>query len=297
VSREKAEAVRAARVRLGYRPNVSARALRTGATRTVGLVVPQVTNPFFGRLLHGAQVAARAEGHVVAMIDAANERAWELEFVETLTSGPTDGLILYGFAPPRADELGPLVLLDVLRRGVPSVRLDNRSGGRQVAEHLLGLGPPPPRPPRLAYRLPFFEDRWAGIADAAARDGAEVHAVATDFRYDAARDATHRLLDEHPATTALIAEDDLIAGGALIALRERGLRVPRGRLRRRLRRRRPGDRHGSRRSRRWPPTPSRWARPPSACCTAASPGAASPRDTVLPVELVVRESTGPPPAR
>ena len=64
-------AVRAAAEELGYRPNAAARALKTGAARTVALVVPDVTNPFFGGLLRGAQTAARAAGYAVALIDTA----------------------------------------------------------------------------------------------------------------------------------------------------------------------------------------------------------------------------------
>src|ERR671928_241418 len=66
-------AVRRAAEELGYRPNVAARALRTGVARTVGLVVPDVTNPFFGRVLRGAQVAAWKEGYAVILADAGND--------------------------------------------------------------------------------------------------------------------------------------------------------------------------------------------------------------------------------
>ena len=62
-------AVRAAAAELGYRPNAAARALKTGAARTIVLVVPDITNPFFGGLLRGAQTAARAAGYAVALID------------------------------------------------------------------------------------------------------------------------------------------------------------------------------------------------------------------------------------
>ena len=69
-------AVRAAAAELGYRPNAAARALKTGAARTVALVVPDITNPFFGGLLRGAQPAARAAGYAVALIDTDNDREW-----------------------------------------------------------------------------------------------------------------------------------------------------------------------------------------------------------------------------
>ena len=66
-------AVRAAAEELGYRPNVAARALRTGTARTVGLVVTDVTHPFFGPVLRGAQAAAWRAGYAVALVDVAND--------------------------------------------------------------------------------------------------------------------------------------------------------------------------------------------------------------------------------
>src|SRR4051794_32441539 len=77
ISARTEEAVRAAAAELGYRPNVAARTLRTGVARTVGLVVPDITNPFFGRVLRGAQRAAQRAGYTVVLVDLGNNRARE----------------------------------------------------------------------------------------------------------------------------------------------------------------------------------------------------------------------------
>ena len=77
ISARTEEAVRAAAQELGYRPNVAARALRTGVARSVALVVPDITNPFFGRVLRGAQRAAQSAGYTVVLVDIGNDRAWE----------------------------------------------------------------------------------------------------------------------------------------------------------------------------------------------------------------------------
>ena len=77
-------AVRAAAEELGYRPNVAARALRTGTARTVGLVVTDVTHPFFGPVLRGAQVAAWNAGYAVALVDVANDPDRERDSFEAL---------------------------------------------------------------------------------------------------------------------------------------------------------------------------------------------------------------------
>src|SRR3954453_5209714 len=75
ISARTEEAVRAAAAELGYRPNLAARTLRTGVARTVGLVVPDITNPFFGRMMRGAQRAAQQAGYTVVLVDAGGARA------------------------------------------------------------------------------------------------------------------------------------------------------------------------------------------------------------------------------
>ena len=110
---------------LGYRPNAAARALKTGAARTIALVVPDITNPFFPRLLRGAQQAARAAGYAVALIDTAHDHEWGARSAEALQSGPADGLLLFEVDPPPVDAgWEPIVVIESDGRGHPSVVLD-----------------------------------------------------------------------------------------------------------------------------------------------------------------------------
>src|SRR3954454_3013566 len=88
VSAETEKAVRRAAADLRYRPNAGARALRTGAARSVALVVPDVTNTFFGHVMRGAQTAACTAAHTVALVDTANDPEWELSYYEALRGGP-----------------------------------------------------------------------------------------------------------------------------------------------------------------------------------------------------------------
>jgi len=92
VSERTAVAVRTAAEELGYRPNAAARALKTGAARTIVLVVPDVTNPFFGAVLRGAQSAAREAGYAVALVDTANDRAYGTASAAALQAGPADAV-------------------------------------------------------------------------------------------------------------------------------------------------------------------------------------------------------------
>ena len=133
--------VRAVAAELGYRPNAAARALKTGAARTIALVVPDITNPFFPRLLRGAQQAAREAGYAVALIDTAHDHEWGARSAEALQSGPADGLLLFEVDPPPADAgWEPIVVIESDGRGHPSVVLDVVDGTRQAIEHFQDLG-------------------------------------------------------------------------------------------------------------------------------------------------------------
>ena len=133
--------VRAVAAELGYRPNAAARALKTGAARTIALVVPDITNPFFPRLLRGAQQAAREAGYAVALIDTAHDHEWGARSAEALQSGPADGLLLFEVEPPPADAgWEPIVVIESDGRGHPSVVLDVVDGTRQAIEHFQDLG-------------------------------------------------------------------------------------------------------------------------------------------------------------
>ena len=218
-------AVRAAAGELGYRPNVAARALKTGAARTVALVVPDVTNPFFGALLRGAQTAARAAGYAVALIDTDNDRDWGAASAAALQAGPADGLLLIEVDPPRRSAGSePIVVIESESRGHPSVRLDVARGTEAAVGHLLELGHR--RIGHVASGLdrPTFRLRRRALERLAGRDSPR---VSSEFNLDSAREATLALLRSETELTAVFCDDDVIAAGAYLAARELGLAIPR----------------------------------------------------------------------
>jgi DNA-binding LacI/PurR family transcriptional regulator len=217
-------AVRATAEELGYRPNVAARALKKGAARTVALVVPDVTNPFFGGLLRGAQTAARAAGYAVALIDTDNDHDWGAASVEALWAGPADGLLLFEVDPPlRAAGSEPIVVIESESRGHPSVRLDAEHGAEAAVRHLLALGHTRIGHVASVHEVQTFRLRRRAVDRLV--EGAVPRASA-DFTLESARDATRELLAAHPGVTALFCDDDVVAAGTYLAVRELGLRIP-----------------------------------------------------------------------
>jgi DNA-binding LacI/PurR family transcriptional regulator len=229
VSEATQEHVRQAARELGYRPNVAAQALRLGSSGAVALLVPDITNPFFSRVLRGAQRAAAAGGYTVALIDTANDRRWEEQTFEALRAGPVDGYLLFEVSAPEA--LGPdqhVVLMESEAPRRPSVRFDAEGGAAAAFGHLLELGHRRVGHLAAAFDAPTFHLREAArrrVLAEAGIDPDDQPRVMTAIDIDAARDAAGPLLAEGP--TAVFCDDDLIAAGLYLAARERKLRVPR----------------------------------------------------------------------
>jgi DNA-binding LacI/PurR family transcriptional regulator len=220
------EAVRAAAAELGYRPNVAARTLRTGTARTVGMVVTDVTHPFFGPVLRGAQAAAWRAGYAVALVDVANDPDRERAGFEALRAGPADGYMFFTIDPPEASG-EPVVAMEVSPPGMPSVRFDTERGTDVAIEHLLGLGHR--RIGHLGSELDAETFRirrehvLARLAEAGLPPGGYETAA---FRFDDAARAARALLDVAERPTGVYCDDDLLAGGVYLAARERGVRIP-----------------------------------------------------------------------
>jgi LacI family transcriptional regulator, repressor for deo operon, udp, cdd, tsx, nupC, and nupG len=219
-------AVREAAAELGYRPNVAARALRTGAARTVGLVVTDVAHPFFGLVLRGAQIAAWKAGYAVALVDVANDPDRERASFEALRAGPVDGFIFFTVEPP-ASTGEFVVAIEVSPPGMPFARLDTEHGTDLAVDHLLSLGHE--RIGHLASDIDgeTFQIRRARLLARLSEAGLEpAPRVTTPFRFEQAGRAARELLDRRDRPTAVFCDDDILAGGVYLAARELGLRIP-----------------------------------------------------------------------
>ena len=228
VSEATQEAVRRCARELGYRPNVAAQALRLGSSRAVALLVPDITNPFFARVLRGAQRAAQKAGYTVVLVDTANDRRWEAQSFEALRAGPVDGYLLFEVMPPDGLESDEhVVLMESKAPKRSSVRFDSESGAADAFRHLVDLGHRRIGHLASAFEAPTFDERDAArrrvLGEAGIDPDAQPRAT-TDITIDDARDAAGPLLDERP--TAVFCDDDIIAAGLYLAARERGLRVP-----------------------------------------------------------------------
>ena len=219
-------AVRQAADELGYRLNVAARTLRTGLTRTVAMVVTDVTHPFFGPVLRGAQAAAWRAGYAVTLVDVANDPDRERASFEALRAGPADGYMFFTVDPPEGSG-ERVVAIEVSPPGMPFVRVDTERGTDIAIDHLIGLGHE--RIGHLGSELDAetFRIRREHMLRRLAAAGLEPCGYErAAFRFDDAHVAALALLRRDVRPTAVYCDDDLLAGGVYLAARDLGLRIP-----------------------------------------------------------------------
>ncbi|MER6288192.1 LacI family DNA-binding transcriptional regulator [Streptomyces sviceus] len=234
VSETTAERVREAARDLGYRPNLAARNLRLGHTRTVLLVVPALTTEFFAGVYTGAARVAADHGFGVVLYPSP-EGIGPARDPFASAQAALDGVIASSMAADaltaiRGDQL-PLVMLDSDPSGslgAATVNLDIADGVRQVAAHLLGLGHR--RFLHLAADVPSwtFEVRARELAaQLATVPSTSVRTARAPISIDGALTAAEAALAAPgPRPTALVCDDDKLAAGAYKAVRRHGLRVP-----------------------------------------------------------------------
>jgi LacI family transcriptional regulator len=222
------EHVRAVAGRLGYRPNPHARALPTGRTKTLALLVPDITNPHFFDLIRGAERQARTAGFTLVLGDSEESPDRELRHIERL--GPAvDGFLLAASRLPdaRIRQLAtrhPLCLVNRELAGVSSTVTDQFDGSRQIVEHLASLGHRSVAylsGPRHSW---LGQWRWRALLAAARGLGLTATRLGP-FPPTLAGGAAADAALGHGAT-ALIAHNDLLAIGVLRRLAERGVAVP-----------------------------------------------------------------------
>lgn len=234
VSARTAENVRSAARDLGYRPNLSARSLRLGRARTALLVVPALTHDYFAHVHTGAARVATEHDFGVVLYPSPEGIGPAVDPFGSARAA-LDGVIASSMAPGalaalRDDGQLPLVMLDsdpADSSCAATVNLDIADGMRQAAGHLLELGH------RRIAHLGAAVDSWTFDVRAralhetlAGTAGAVVHTERCALTVEDALPAAARALSSRPRPTALVCDDDLLAAGACKAARRAGLRVP-----------------------------------------------------------------------
>lgn len=238
VNEETAERVLRAAEELGYRPNPIARGLKTNRSYTIGVLIPDITNPLFPPILRGIEDRLGEAGYTSLIVNTDNDADRERSHIEAMRARQVDGFIS---ATARLDrELlaeaaaagAPLVLVNrSLEDGsVPAVTVDDAFGIRLAVDHITGLGHKRVGHVSGPQNLSTGHRRYLGFVEAMTDAGLEVQREHVRFSKWFTEDEGARvcaeLLDAAGDLTAIVAANDLLALGCYDTLEERGLRCP-----------------------------------------------------------------------
>jgi DNA-binding LacI/PurR family transcriptional regulator len=237
VNQQTGERIRQIAREKGYRPSAVARSLVTKRTKTIGVVVTRIADPFIAEVVNGIEEVANDHGYSVFLANSNANPDREVKVVHSFHERRVDGILVTAsrvgalYMPLLAEMKVPTVLINNQHPGdfVHSVTIDNPAASRQATEHLISLGHK-----RIAYigdQFGFQSDteRFAGyrsaleVADIPFLPDLTVHG---DGKAEGGMRAMERLLTLPEPPTAVFCYNDMSALGALRAIHAHGLRVP-----------------------------------------------------------------------
>lgn len=220
---------------LGFVPNGFARHLRSGQSRTLGLIVPDVANPFFTEVARGVEDAASKRDYAVFLCNSDESATKEDRYVNVLIQQQVRGVLITP-ADMKSDRLEVMrergiavTLLDreIKGRKQCSVSVDDVHGGQIAIEYLAGLGHK-----NIAWvcgpeSIPQVADRGAGVTKAAKVAGAKIETIRVPLMNAAkGEEAAKKILDLDVMPTAIFCANDLLALGVMRALLANKVRIP-----------------------------------------------------------------------
>jgi LacI family transcriptional regulator len=225
---------------LGYVPNSAARSLRTRKTMTLAAIIPDITNPYYPAFIRGIQDAAETEGYDVISYNTDGDHAKELKALRSIQHGRVDGaiLVLFHVVP---EDLRPLAEAGLallksgpnqpswIEVGVDNLMADNVEAARTAVNYLIerghtrigmvaGVAGTPPRERRVIGYSQALAEHHIPLDEILIRAG--------DFTESGGYEGMQELLKLSPRPTAVFAANDLMAIGAMFALREAGISIP-----------------------------------------------------------------------
>ena len=238
ISDETRARVEAAIKELGYIPNALARSLRFKQTRTIALIVTDITNPFFTTVARGVEDKASEQGFSVIFCNTDESSEEETQYVNVLLQKQVDGLLLVPASGTSEtvtflnNHAVPFVLLDRRVLGVEAdvVRCDSEQAAYEGIQHLLDFGHTRIAALCGSVDITSSQDRATGyrraMTDAGLAHEADNRVYFTSFTIDGGYDAAQQALAAEPRPTAFFAANNFIAFGAIRALKEANLRIP-----------------------------------------------------------------------
>lgn len=213
---------------IGYLPNSVARALRTGQTKMLGFIVPDITNPFFPLLIQSIEAKARTQGYATVLLESGYNARTEAQGLEFLIQRGVDGIIwVFGGSKRRpAKPPVPTVVIDYAPKNWISVRADDYAGGRLQASFALEAGQ---RQVALLLGLltvSSIQVRRRGFYDESQNRLGVTLEIESPFTFELPPSVAQALIDKHKDYSLLICSNDVLAIAAMKVLRQAGIAIP-----------------------------------------------------------------------
>lgn len=217
----------------GFKPNEIARSFSTKSSRIIGLILPNIMNPFFSEVSRAVEDHALSNNYKLILCNSDEDPAKEREYFNTLASIHADGIIIISNNTNIGDIFTgskiPVVIIDnnvYHPNVVASVFSNNYEGGRLATRHLLDCGCK--NIVNLSGKIDFPASwyRWKGYMDVCAETGIEPKYVESLFNFEDGYENANKLLDLYPDADGIVAACDILAVSLLKALAERGKRIP-----------------------------------------------------------------------
>ncbi|MGI6284384.1 LacI family DNA-binding transcriptional regulator [Neomoorella humiferrea] len=238
ISPETRERVLAAIKELGFYPNAMARSLQLHETKTIGLILPDIANPYYPGIVRGVEDVAHEKGYTVILCNTDRSRERTKAYLRVLREKRVDGVIFTGggavedASREHFFDHGQIATVVIGRHkaDLPAVQVDNVQSAQEAVEHLIKLGHR-----RIATITgpavsTTARDRLEGYRRAMEAEGIAIESawiVEGDFEFNSGYQAVGKLPLQGPEKiTAIFAHNDLMAIGAIKALQEKGLKVP-----------------------------------------------------------------------
>ena len=217
---------------LGYKPNYTARSLVSSESFTIGLIVPEITNPFFAELARNLENHLHQAGYVTFLCNSGENLSLEERYIDELIGRSVDGLIICGLTAENKEKLKlleklsiPYLILDNRRvQSNFSIVIDDFEGGKLTAQHLLSLGHD-----TFAFVGDFSDyqniyRRYEGFSEVLLKAGKEIIIYKTDLTRKGGQKIAKKIFNSK--ATAVFCSNDLIAVGIYEQAHLDGLHLP-----------------------------------------------------------------------
>jgi len=216
---------------LGYRPNLSAQTLRTGIVKTLAFAIPDLQQPFFGQVLYAAKLAASQRDYNLILLDTISDPCWAERLLQMYHSQVIAGCIVYAGDKAAEQQLAPMqqhvLYIEADDEALSGIDLDSAQVVRQAVHHLTGLGHQRIGYLSANYPRALFKRRFAAFRQTLEALNlpflTDWH-LATGFAVEEATLCARQLLSTD--ITAVICDDDLLAGAVYRAARQMGKIIP-----------------------------------------------------------------------